>query len=101
MEVESACRLEDCHPEQRTHARDKVQAHPDAGEEHAGGMAAMDPSRRLHDLEAHLVVLQPRHIEDGIRKEAQFYCGGPDTEVSTKTFALHVLEVRPMFIKDV
>lgn len=62
LEVESACLREGSRPKQRTHARHEVQAHPDAGEAHVGGMAVMDPSRRRIDLQAQLVVLQPRHI---------------------------------------
>ena len=86
--VETACLQEACHPEQIPHARQELQAHPDAGETHVGVVEVKDPGRRLSELQALLVVVRSRHIEGGIRKEVKFFAGGTDAEVSTKTIAL-------------
>ena len=87
--VETECLREACHLEQIPHARQKLHAHPDAGEAHVVGMEVMDRGRRRSELPALLVVLHSRYIEEGIRKEVKFHAGGSDTEVSTKTFALN------------
>lgn len=65
--MRSACLREACRTDQTPHAMPKTPEHPGIGDPHVEGQEVEDPSRSPIELPALLVVLQPRHIEDGIR----------------------------------
>lgn len=70
--MQTAFLREACHPEQIPRALQTTLEHPGAADPHVEGQEVEVPSRRPIEHPALHVFLQPRHIEDGIRREVRF-----------------------------